>query len=253
MSAWPPVRTADWGREGAARGRRPAFTLIELLVVVAIIALLLSLLLPALGRARRQAQIVRVHADLRQICTALDAYALGNREKLPPTRIGCSLNAECQLPSELATEGYLSPPPCTERVPQAFFPDLFNPRHTYKYRAPGPVWYNGTFYDFPNNHARPRSWIWVPTDFPYCREPEMTPEHNRYGGFPDEDPPCPARYAVWSVGPDPESAKFPRDDWTGQVVEHQLPLPRTFWLTSSRDTGLITHYSDRQGHVYASP
>jgi prepilin-type N-terminal cleavage/methylation domain-containing protein len=244
-----------WGFWGGRRrdGKHRAFTLIELLVVVAVVALLLSLLLPALGRARRQAQIVRVHADLRQICVALDAYGLGNREKLPPVRMGCSLTTECQLPPELDREGFLSPPPCTERVPQAFFPDLFNPRHTYKYRAPGPVWYNGTFNDFPNNRAKPRSWIWVPTDFPYCRDPNMTVERNRFGGFPDEDPRCPVRYAVWSVGPDANASKFPRDEDTGEVMESWFPLPSAYWLKGSRDTGLITHYSDRDGHIYASP
>jgi prepilin-type N-terminal cleavage/methylation domain-containing protein len=234
-------------RQGAA------FTLIELLVVVAVIAVLISLLLPALGSARRQARIVRVHADLRQVCLAIDAYALENGDLVPPTRMGCSATVECQLPVELAKLRYLPPPPSTVRTPQADYPDLFDPSHTYRYRAPGAVWYNGMFCDFPNNKYRPRSWVWVPDDFPYCREVGMTAAENRFGGFPDEDPPCPVKYAVWSVGPDEWSQKFPRIEGTEVVDESRFPLPRAYWLLRANDTGLITHFRSTDGHTYASP
>lgn len=55
--------------------RRSAFTLVELLIVIALVAVLLSILLPALGAARRSAQDVQCLANLRQIATASLTYA----------------------------------------------------------------------------------------------------------------------------------------------------------------------------------
>src|SRR4051812_26885525 len=54
---------------------RPAFTIIELLVVVSIIALLVGILLPAIGKARDQAQLTRSQANLKQMGTAHVTYA----------------------------------------------------------------------------------------------------------------------------------------------------------------------------------
>jgi prepilin-type N-terminal cleavage/methylation domain-containing protein len=52
-----------------------AFTIIELLVVVSIIALLVGILLPAIGKAREQANLTKSQANIKQIGTALATYA----------------------------------------------------------------------------------------------------------------------------------------------------------------------------------
>ena len=67
------------------RGNRPAhaFTLIELLVVVAIIALLISILLPSLGVAREQAKRTTCAANLHGIQRAFILYAEENSNVMP--------------------------------------------------------------------------------------------------------------------------------------------------------------------------
>lgn len=63
--------------------KKSGFTLVELLVVIGIIALLISILLPALGRARAQANTIWCESNERQFGMAFQMYTQDNKGVLP--------------------------------------------------------------------------------------------------------------------------------------------------------------------------
>src|SRR5688500_2704556 len=74
---------------------RRGFTLVELLVVIGIIALLVSMLLPALNKAREAAMRASCLSNLKQIATLLNMYATEYKGGVPigyisqgPVKIG---------------------------------------------------------------------------------------------------------------------------------------------------------------------
>ena len=89
--------THSQAHQGHARfSRHPGFTLIELLVVIAIIALLVGILLPALGKAREASRLALCLSNTRQISLSMNIYAGNNKDWYPikPGRQGQDLMTE---------------------------------------------------------------------------------------------------------------------------------------------------------------
>src|ERR1700753_3320475 len=76
----PPSGTRT---SAAPPSNRPAFTLVELLVVIGIIALLIGILLPALNKARQQANSAACLSNLHSLGLSIISYAGTYKGSLP--------------------------------------------------------------------------------------------------------------------------------------------------------------------------
>jgi prepilin-type N-terminal cleavage/methylation domain-containing protein/prepilin-type processing-associated H-X9-DG protein len=90
-----------------ARARR-AFTLVELLVVIGIIALLISILLPALNKAREAANTIKCSSNLHSIGLGIAQYIADYKGAIPASNFyqGLQINGTTQLPAT-PTSGYV--------------------------------------------------------------------------------------------------------------------------------------------------
>jgi prepilin-type N-terminal cleavage/methylation domain-containing protein/prepilin-type processing-associated H-X9-DG protein len=99
-------------------GRRRGFTLVELLVVIGVIALLLSLLLPALSKAKEAANAVACAANMRSIGQAMQMYAQEHKDYIPgsPVTSGKALwtDASGSFALKPGVSTITTPPPVIE-------------------------------------------------------------------------------------------------------------------------------------------
>ncbi|MEO1716491.1 MAG: type II secretion system protein [Planctomycetota bacterium] len=212
---------------------RRGFTLIELLVVIAIVALLIGILLPALAVARQSARKVRAHSDLRQIDLALVMYSDSHDGEIPPSRGGCSTRLSYELPPELAEQEYL--PSETGEITGVIHVGLHDPftGSPYRFRAPGTMIMN----EATVLTGLQGSKLFIPYSFPklegdgeYIRDPKLSP----------------VRYALWSMGPDPEAEKLRSNPGRAPVLER-------FWMRSASDDGLVVRIASKDLPDIVSP
>jgi prepilin-type N-terminal cleavage/methylation domain-containing protein len=223
----PNARVPSGGREDA--GLRKGFTLIELLVVTGITAVLLGILLPVTGRARLQAKVVAVNAELRDIGLALEAYSLDYEGRYPPVRVDCMLGGHFyQLPYELAEGGYLPKPPADSFL-AAGFEDRFNRGYTYKYRTAGTLIYNRTTV-MPEG-----AYLWVPDGFPDHEQQQG----QTYSKLKDS----PVSWVVYSQGPNFDDRR---------MKERQYPVPRGTWYGPRTNKGVIVRMRLQGGRQIGS-
>jgi len=91
--------------------RRRGFTLVELLVVISIISLTMAVIVPSLGRVRRQARAVISMNNQKQVTSALNFFALDNNERYPPSvaTVGFDDNWNWSDPTKLTGNRHRSP------------------------------------------------------------------------------------------------------------------------------------------------
>jgi prepilin-type N-terminal cleavage/methylation domain-containing protein/prepilin-type processing-associated H-X9-DG protein len=102
---------------------RPGFTLVELLVVIGIIALLFSILIPAVGAVHKRAKVTKCASNLRQIGLAMMSYATSDpggsfpRTTYDPNKHLQLDNAGYLVPDSFGNSGYVG----ENNVPASLF------------------------------------------------------------------------------------------------------------------------------------
>jgi prepilin-type N-terminal cleavage/methylation domain-containing protein/prepilin-type processing-associated H-X9-DG protein len=139
-----------------SRRSNSAFTLIELLVVVAIIAVLIAILLPSLGRARNNAKVASCAARLKQWGTAINMYAqqwdnwIMNKDPGGATWAAVS-SSQGWYSGELGTlqnQGNSS-----TNMKRQFFCPAAPDKHEINYQMLIPIWPGNNYKSYPTNSA----------------------------------------------------------------------------------------------------
>ena len=168
-------RNAPYFRTHTARSG--GFTLIELLVVVAIIALLISILLPSLSRAREQARTVKCAANLKQFGLGMHMYADGSGGEFPEIHDGGKYGAWFRNPTFRSVMGQgndagaLNASDWDEGLFCPTFPDRFlDPGYAYSFKDHGRVYgvntshaYEGPLFAADTDSAVNRTSVMAPS------------------------------------------------------------------------------------------
>lgn len=214
------------------------FSLTELLVVMGTMALLMGILLPAIGKAHLQAKITVVDAELRQIGIALESYYLDHQE-FPPTLADCwggSVTYHLyQLPRQLTDDGYL-PTTGHKKAMSTIMEDRFHRGYTYKYRGVGEV-----IRDRDKIDKWTKARLWVPDSFP-----EKSSVIEEQGDWYDEPKKSPVTWVVFSLGPNFDQQLL------DQKLGDRYPVPKETWYSPRQGTGFIVRLRLRNGRQMGS-
>ena len=90
--------------------KRSAFTLVELLVVCGIIAVLISLLMPSLSKARAQANWIKCQSNMRQVGIQLEIYANQWHGWMYPPKLGAATPKSYRWPVFVFKPAVYNPP-----------------------------------------------------------------------------------------------------------------------------------------------
>ncbi|MBN1788731.1 MAG: type II secretion system protein [Sedimentisphaerales bacterium] len=230
---------------------KKGFSLIEILTVITVIASLLSFLMPVVAKARLQAKILKVNYELGHIALALEAYAMNNDGKYPPTRTDCDEDARIHayaLPKELITGDYLPGGKSTkdDSIIFAMIEDEFNPGCAYKYIAPG------VKYDYSGSPMT--QCLYVPQNFPYSMEKDALVKYNdsRKTGK------SPVRWVLFSMGPNYPLEELQQKDFP---IKDGFPVKKDYWYDPDKCKGILTrlkmtdeyqHFGTFQRHYQVS-
>ncbi len=110
--------------------RSNGFTLIELLVVISIIALLMAILMPALAKAKNQAQEMACKGNLKTYCLAITMYLDENDGKFPVPEM-CYFSQWQAFPVESGLSSYIHVRWCNDDVNLKNHPEYAGPFFRY--------------------------------------------------------------------------------------------------------------------------
>ena len=214
--------------------QKKAFTLIELLVVISIIALLVSIMVPALARARESAKVTAVNFELYHVAMALEMYMEDNSnaaQSHPPTFEDCQGGSVkdhlYQMPTQL-TGRYLPKKSSSNSPESTVIEDRFNPYHTYKYMGVGQHIIDRGFIDKWSN-----SGLWVPDGFPHISS--IDSDKGQKYSMPKQSP---VTWAIFSIGPKFDEKK---------MKANNFPIPTETWYSPAERSGLIIRVRLKNG------